>query len=126
MLSLFQQGIEAVFTFQIFGLVFFGTVVGIIFGAVPGLTSTMAVALFLPVTYSLGAGAGISLLVALFVGGTSGALISAILLKIPGTPSSVATTVGPRSRWRSPTTTAARRRSPSTRRRVSPRSTAPG
>ena len=92
MLSLFQQGIEAVFTFQIFGLVFFGTVVGIIFGAVPGLTSTMAVALFLPVTYSLGAGAGISLLVALFVGGTSGALISAILLKIPGTPSSVATT----------------------------------
>ena len=92
MLSLFQQGIEAVFTLQIFGLVFFGTVVGIIFGAIPGLTSTMAVALFLPITYSLGAAAGISLLVALFIGGTSGALISAILLKIPGTPSSIATT----------------------------------
>jgi putative tricarboxylic transport membrane protein len=92
MLSLFQQGIEAVFTFQILGLVFFGTVVGIIFGAIPGLTSTMAVALFLPITYSLGAAAGISLLVALFIGGTSGGLISAILLKIPGTPSSIATT----------------------------------
>ena len=91
MLSLFQQGMEAVFTFQIFGLVLFGTIVGIIFGAIPGLTSTMAVALFLPITYSLGAAAGISLLVALFIGGTSGGLISAILLKIPGTPSSVAT-----------------------------------
>lgn len=92
MLDLFQQGFEAVFTLQIFGLVLFGTVVGIIFGAIPGLTSTMAVALFLPITYTLGPAAGISLLVALFIGGTSGGLISAILLKIPGTPASVATT----------------------------------
>ncbi|MDD2882280.1 MAG: tripartite tricarboxylate transporter permease [Rhodoferax sp.] len=92
MLDLFQQGFEAVLTFQIFGLVLFGTVVGIIFGAIPGLTSTMAVALFLPITYTLGPAAGISLLVALFIGGTSGGLISAILLKIPGTPASVATT----------------------------------
>ncbi|MBE0618472.1 MAG: tripartite tricarboxylate transporter permease [Proteobacteria bacterium] len=92
MLSLLQQGLDAVFTFQVFGLVLFGTVIGIIFGAIPGLTSTMAVALFLPITYTLSPGAGISLLVALFVGGTSGGLISAILLKIPGTPSSIATT----------------------------------
>ena len=54
MLDLLQQGFEAVFTLQIFGLVLFGTVVGIIFGAIPGLTSTMAVALFLPITYTLG------------------------------------------------------------------------
>ena len=92
MLDLFQQGFEAVLSLQILGLVFFGTVVGIIFGAIPGLTSTMAVALFLPITYTLGPAAGISLLVALFIGGTSGGLISAILLKIPGTPASVATT----------------------------------
>lgn len=92
MLSLFQQGLEIVFTFQILGLIFFGTVVGIIFGAIPGLTATMAVALFLPITYSLGPAAGISLLVGLYIGGVSGGLISAILLKIPGTPASVATT----------------------------------
>ena len=92
MLSLFYQGFEAVFTLQIFGLVFFGTIVGIIFGAIPGLTATMAVALFLPITYTLGPAAGIALLVALYIGGTSGGLISAILLKIPGTPASVATT----------------------------------
>ncbi|MCM2339840.1 tripartite tricarboxylate transporter permease [Rhodoferax sp.] len=91
MLPLFQQGMEAIFTFQILGLIFFGTVVGIIFGAIPGLTATMAVALFLPITYTLGATAGIALLVALYIGGVSGGLISAILLKIPGTPASVAT-----------------------------------
>lgn len=87
-----MQGIETVFTFQILGLLFFGTVVGIIFGAIPGLTATMAVALFLPITYTLGPAAGISLLVGLYIGGVSGGLISAILLKIPGTPASVATT----------------------------------
>lgn len=92
MLDLFQQGFAAVFTVQILGLLLFGTVVGIIFGAIPGLTATMAVALFLPITYSLGPAAGISLLVALFIGGTSGGLIAAILLKIPGTPASVSTT----------------------------------
>ncbi|PLK50345.1 tripartite tricarboxylate transporter permease [Uliginosibacterium sp. TH139] len=92
MLALFQQGIEIVFTFQVLGLIFFGTVVGIIFGAIPGLTATMAVALFLPITYSLSATSGIALLVGLYIGGVSGGLISAILLKIPGTPASVATT----------------------------------
>ena len=66
--------------------------VGIVFGAVPGLTAVMAIALCLPMTYGLGPAAGISLLIALFMGATSGGLISAILLKIPGTPSSIATT----------------------------------
>ncbi|HEY8904617.1 MAG TPA: tripartite tricarboxylate transporter permease, partial [Rhodoferax sp.] len=69
MLDLFLQGAEAVFTFQMLGLLFFGTVVGIIFGAIPGLTATMAVALFLPITYSLSASAGIALLVGLYIGG---------------------------------------------------------
>ena len=51
----------------------------------------MAVALCLPLTFTMGPQAGLSLLVALFIGATSGGLISAILLKIPGTPSSIAT-----------------------------------
>ena len=68
-----------------------GTVVGIVFGAIPGLTATMAIVMFLPVTYAMSATEGISTLVALYIGGISGGLISAILLNIPGTPSSVAT-----------------------------------
>ncbi|WP_316975566.1 tripartite tricarboxylate transporter permease [Shumkonia mesophila] len=92
MLDLLQQGFAAVFTLQIIGFVTVGVAVGIIFGAVPGLTAVMAVALCLPLTYGMSAAAGISLLVALYIGATSGGLISAILLKIPGTPASIATT----------------------------------
>ena len=68
-----------------------GVAVGIVFGALPGLSATMAIALFLPVTYSMSSSHAMTMLMALFIGGISGGLISAILLHIPGTPSSVAT-----------------------------------
>lgn len=69
-----------------------GTMVGIIFGAIPGMTATMAVAVCLPLTYSLGLENGLALLLGLYVGGISGGLVPAILLGIPGTPSSITTT----------------------------------
>lgn len=69
-----------------------GTFVGIIFGAIPGMTATMAVAVCLPLTYSLGLENGLALLLGLYVGGISGGLVPAILLGIPGTPSSITTT----------------------------------
>jgi putative tricarboxylic transport membrane protein len=72
-------------------LMVLGVAVGIVFGAIPGLSATMAVALFLPITYGMSPGNAMTLLMALFIGGVSGGLISAILLHIPGTPSSVAT-----------------------------------
>ncbi|MGO4852128.1 tripartite tricarboxylate transporter permease [Phaeovulum sp. W22_SRMD_FR3] len=68
-----------------------GTFVGIIFGAIPGMTATMAVAVCLPLTYSLGLNNGLALLLGLYVGGISGGLVPAILLGIPGTPSSITT-----------------------------------
>ena len=91
MLNLFGQGLATVLTPQYLLWQVIGTVVGIIFGAVPGLTAVMAIALFLPMTYGMSMGLGISVLIALYIGAISGGLISAILLKIPGTPSSVAT-----------------------------------
>lgn len=51
----------------------------------------MAVVLFLPMSFGMTPMNGISLLVGLYLGGISGGLISAILLKIPGTPSSIST-----------------------------------
>jgi putative tricarboxylic transport membrane protein len=72
-------------------LMLIGVAVGIVFGALPGLTATMAIALFLPVTYAMTSSNAMTLLMALFIGGISGGLISAILLRIPGTPASVAT-----------------------------------
>ncbi|WP_367568693.1 tripartite tricarboxylate transporter permease [Lacrimispora sp.] len=86
------EGLLSVLNPGCFAVLFIGVVIGIIFGSIPGLTSTMGVALCLPLTFSMSPLNGISMLVALYVGGTSGGLISAILLKIPGTPSSVATT----------------------------------
>lgn len=86
------EGILSVLNPTTMTIIFIGVIVGIIFGSIPGLTSTMAVALCLPITFGMTPLDGISMLIALYVGGTSGGLISAILLKIPGTPSSVATT----------------------------------
>ena len=73
-------------------LILVGVLIGVIFGAVPGMTATMAVAVCLPVTYALDLPHALGLLLGLYVGGISGGLIPAILLNIPGTPSSVATT----------------------------------
>lgn len=86
------EGFAAIANPACLGLIIAGTVIGIIFGALPGLTSTMAIALCLPITYTLDTIEGLSLLMGLYIGGISGGLISAILLKIPGTPSSIATT----------------------------------
>jgi len=87
------SGVISVFSPTILGLIFLGVVVGIIIGAIPGLSVTMGVALFLPLTYTMDDPiAALSLIMGLYIGGTSGGLISAILLNIPGTASSVATT----------------------------------
>ena len=68
-----------------------GTLLGIVFGAVPGLSATTGIALMLPVSFSMSSVTGILFLGAIYVGGISGGLISAILIGVPGTPASVAT-----------------------------------
>ena len=69
-----------------------GVAIGIVFGSIPGLSASMAVALMLPLTFSMTASLGMNTLVAVYIGGISGGLISAILLNMPGTASSIATT----------------------------------
>ena len=91
MLQLIGTGFGVVLTPMGIFLLFIGVAVGIVFGALPGLSATMAIALFLPVTYAMASTDAMTLLMALFIGGISGGLISAILINIPGTPSSVAT-----------------------------------
>lgn len=68
-----------------------GVVVGVIAGAIPGLSATMAVALTLPFTFSLQPLTGILLLLGVYKGGIFGGSIPAILIKTPGTPASSAT-----------------------------------
>ena len=69
-----------------------GVAAGLIAGAIPGFTITMAVILTLPFTFGMDAVRGIAVMIGVFVGGLSGGLMSGILTGIPGTPSSVATT----------------------------------
>lgn len=73
--------------------IFLGTSLGIFIGAIPGLTATMLIALSLPLTFSMEPSQAIALLVAMYVGGISGSYIAAILLRMPGTPASVITTL---------------------------------
>ncbi len=61
-----------------------GTVFGIVIGALPGLTSTMGVALLVPVTFGMRPEAGLALLGAIYCSSTYAGSISAILLNIPG------------------------------------------
>ncbi len=90
-MDLVIAGFSSVCTVEGFAIMFAGVVVGIIFGAMPGLSTTMAVALFLPLTYGLNPILAFALFMGLYIGACSGGLITAVLLRIPGTPTSVAT-----------------------------------
>ncbi|NVO56615.1 tripartite tricarboxylate transporter permease [Rhodobacteraceae bacterium B1Z28] len=70
-----------------------GTIGGLILGATPGLSPTMAVALLIPFTFQLEAAQGLILLGAAYTSTVAGGAVSAILLKIPGAPANIATTL---------------------------------
>lgn len=70
-----------------------GTIMGLIFGSLPGLTSTMGVALLIPLTYTMPPVQAIGMMLGCYVGGVSGGAIPAVLLSIPGTPDACMTTM---------------------------------
>ncbi|KMK68966.1 tripartite tricarboxylate transporter permease [Puniceibacterium sp. IMCC21224] len=70
-----------------------GTFLGLVMGSLPGLTAAMAIALLIPLTFGMGTLTGIGMLLGAFCGAIAGGAIPAILLNIPGTPSSVCTTL---------------------------------
>ena len=82
-----------VFTPVNFLLLLVGTIGGLILGATPGLSPTMAVALLIPFTFHLEAVSGLILLGAAYTSTVAGGAVSAILLKIPGAPANIATTL---------------------------------
>lgn len=72
-------------------LIFGGVLIGVIVGALPGLSSPMAVALLLPFTITLEPIPAIAMMAALYCAGTFGGSITAILINAPGAPPAVAT-----------------------------------
>ena len=70
-----------------------GTVGGLLLGATPGLSPTMAIALLIPFTFKMSPTSGLILLGATYTSTVAGGAVSAILLKIPGAPANIATTL---------------------------------
>lgn len=82
-----------IFSVQGILLMALGTVLGITVGAIPGLTGAMLIALTLPLTFTMQASSAFILLIGMYVGAVSGGLITATLLRMPGTPASIMTTL---------------------------------
>jgi putative tricarboxylic transport membrane protein len=74
-------------------LIGLGTLIGLIVGALPGLTTTMGIALLTGITFKFSGHSAIALLMGLYVGGVSGGSLSAILIGIPGTPANASSTL---------------------------------
>lgn len=85
------QGIFSLADPMILLMIFAGTVFGVVIGALPGLTSTMGVALLVPVTFGMSPEMGLALLGAIYCSSTYSGAISAILINIPGTPANCCT-----------------------------------
>jgi putative tricarboxylic transport membrane protein len=69
-----------------------GVICGTALGAIPGLTATMAIAVLVPLTFSMDPASALVLMGAIYTGAIYGGAYSAILLNTPGTPSAIATT----------------------------------
>ncbi|MCC6209785.1 MAG: tripartite tricarboxylate transporter permease [Burkholderiales bacterium] len=69
-----------------------GCLIGVVGGALPGITITMTVIVVLPFTFGLEPLQGLATMIGVYVGGETGGLITSCLLGIPGKPSAVATT----------------------------------
>ena len=85
------EALSTVFQLGTLLYILIGVAWGLIFGMIPGLSATLAIIVLIPITYSLSPIQGICMLLGVYIGGVSGGLISAILLGMPGTPSSITT-----------------------------------
>lgn len=74
-------------------LVFVGSIAGLFVGAMPGLSVTMATALLVSITFTWEVNSAMALIMGVYTVGVYSGAVTAILINIPGAPSSVATTL---------------------------------
>lgn len=87
----FQELLKIITDTQIMFLMFVSIILGMIIGALPGLTATMGIALLTGITFGLPAKLAVPILISIYDGAIFGGSISAVLINIPGTPASAAT-----------------------------------
>ena len=91
MFELLREGLPLFFNFEAVLLTLLGVVGGLFIGVLPGLGPLMGIVLLLPVAFHMPAIPAMGMLIAVYIGGSAGGSISAILLRIPGTPLAAAT-----------------------------------
>jgi putative tricarboxylic transport membrane protein len=91
MFDLLWQGMVGMTAAKYLVPLFIGTLIGVVGGALPGITITMTVIVVLPFTFTLEPLQGLAAMIGVYVGGETGGLITSCLLGIPGKPSAVAT-----------------------------------
>ncbi len=87
------QSLLAALTLANIALAVLGVAAGAAIGAIPGLTATMAVAVLVPLTFTMPPENALILMGAIYTGAIYGGAYAAILLNTPGTPSAIATTL---------------------------------
>lgn len=84
-------GLVAVLDWQVLGFLAVGVSLGAVFGSLPGLTATMGVAVLTPLTFWVSPEQGLAMLLGIYCGAIPAGGIPAILINVPGTPASIAT-----------------------------------
>jgi len=90
---LFFQQLISLLTPEVIILMFLSSTLGIIIGALPGLTATMGIALLTGLTFKATEVQSFTILMGIYVGAIYGGSISAILVNVPGTASAAATCI---------------------------------
>jgi putative tricarboxylic transport membrane protein len=91
MFHLLREGLPLFFDPFALVVTTLGVVAGLVIGVLPGLGPLMGIVLMLPVAFHLPPVAAMGMLIAIYIGGSAGGSVSAILLRIPGTPIAAAT-----------------------------------
>ncbi|NDV00497.1 tripartite tricarboxylate transporter permease [Pseudoroseicyclus tamaricis] len=86
------SALPEVIGFTNFAAVVIGVIAGIVVGAMPGLSATMAISVLVPFTFGLEPLVALGMMAGIYNGAMYGGAIPAVLLRIPGTPAAVATT----------------------------------
>ena len=84
-------GMQNLIGIKPFLVVVAGVIVGILGGAMPGVSPSMAVAILLPFTFGMSPTMGIVMLCAIYLASNYGGSITAVMINTPGTPSAVVT-----------------------------------
>ena len=87
------MAVMGMFTVQNLLTVLLGTLAGMVFGALPGFSAVMGVAVLIPLTFGMEQSAGLILLGGVYCGAIYGGSITAVLLKTPGTDANALTAI---------------------------------